>query len=41
MFDVDDDDNTTPNYWSATVEDTGPGIDKVLDHRPKEDLGMY
>lgn len=31
----------TPNYWAAAAaEDTGPAIDKVLDHRPKPDVGM-
>ena len=41
MFDDDDEDNTTPNYWGTTVEDTGPAIDKVLDHRPKEGIGEH
>lgn len=29
----------TPNYWAGTVEETGPAIDRVLDHRPKPDIG--
>ncbi|KAJ4296768.1 ATP-dependent DNA helicase Hrp3 [Kalmusia sp. IMI 367209] len=33
-------DDMTPNYWAATVEDTGPAIDKVLDHRPKPDIEL-
>jgi chromodomain-helicase-DNA-binding protein 1 len=36
----EEDENMTPNYgWATTVEDTGPVIDKVLDHRPKEGIG--
>lgn len=36
----DDDDEKTPDYgYVETVEDTGPAIDKVLDHRPKEGVG--
>lgn len=30
----------TPSYWATTAEETGPTIDKVLDHRPKPDIGM-
>ncbi|KAH5233598.1 hypothetical protein HBI62_043920 [Parastagonospora nodorum] len=30
------DDGQTPNYWAAAEEDTGPIIDKILDHRPKD-----
>ena len=33
-------DDATPNYWDATVEDTGPAIDKVLDYEPKPGVGM-
>jgi chromodomain-helicase-DNA-binding protein 1 len=33
-------DDMTPNYWAPTEEDTGPIIDKILDHRPKDDAGM-
>ncbi|KAF2199926.1 chromo domain-containing protein 1 [Delitschia confertaspora ATCC 74209] len=40
MFEEDDDENTTPNYWPTTTEDTGPGIDKVLDHRLKEGIDL-
>jgi 6-phosphogluconate dehydrogenase len=29
----------TPNYWAVAEEDTGPIIDKILDHRPKEGTG--
>ncbi|KAF2748148.1 hypothetical protein M011DRAFT_499340 [Sporormia fimetaria CBS 119925] len=33
----DDEEDATPNHnWDA-VEDAGPAIDKVLDHRPKEE----
>jgi chromodomain-helicase-DNA-binding protein 1 len=32
-------DETTPNYWAVAEEDTGPIIDKILDHRPKEGTG--
>jgi chromodomain-helicase-DNA-binding protein 1 len=35
----DEEDDMTPNYWGAAVEDTGPGIDRVLDHRAKADIG--
>ena len=34
------DDGQTPNYWAAAEEDTGPIIDKILDHRPKDGTGM-
>ena len=41
-FEEDDDDEATPSYgWAATVEETGPAIDKVLDHRPKEGIGRW
>ena len=36
-FEEDEDDMTPNNY--AYIEDTGPAIDKVLDHRPKKDIG--
>jgi chromodomain-helicase-DNA-binding protein 1 len=36
---VEDDDDMTPNYWATAPEDTGPVIDKILDHRPKDGLG--
>jgi chromodomain-helicase-DNA-binding protein 1 len=32
-------DEMTPNYWAVAEEDTGPIIDKILDHRPKEGSG--
>jgi chromodomain-helicase-DNA-binding protein 1 len=32
-------DETTPNHWATAEEDTGPIIDKILDHRPKEGIG--
>lgn len=35
----EEEDDMTPNYWAATEEDTGPIIDKILDHRPKEGTG--
>lgn len=30
----------TPNYWANTAEETGPIIDKILDHRPVEGTGI-
>lgn len=38
---IEDEDDTTPNYWPAAAEETGPVIDKVLDHRPKDGIGMH
>lgn len=36
----EEEDDMTPNYWAtAAEEDTGPIIDKILDHRPKEGTG--
>jgi len=32
----EEEDETTPSYWATAVEDTGPVIDKILDHRPTE-----
>lgn len=29
----------TSAYWANAVEDSGPVIDKILDHRPKDGLG--
>ncbi|KAF2182223.1 hypothetical protein K469DRAFT_712840 [Zopfia rhizophila CBS 207.26] len=40
MFNENDDEDMTPNYWSTTVEDAGPGIDRVLDHRPREGIEL-
>ncbi|KAF2263968.1 chromodomain helicase-like protein [Lojkania enalia] len=40
MFDDDEEEEMTPNYWTTTVEDAGPAIDKVLDHRLKEDIEL-
>ncbi|KAF2272566.1 uncharacterized protein EI97DRAFT_452925 [Westerdykella ornata] len=40
-FEEDEDEDLTPNYaWTMAAEDTGPVIDKVLDHRPKEGLEL-
>lgn len=36
----EDEEETTPNYWVTAAEETGPMIDKILDHRPKEDTSM-
>jgi chromodomain-helicase-DNA-binding protein 1 len=36
---VETEDETTPAYWATAVEDTGPVIDKILDHRPREGIG--
>ena len=30
---AESEDDMTPNYWAGAVEETGPAIDKVLDHR--------
>jgi hypothetical protein len=38
-FVEDEDENMTPNYWATTVEDAGPTIDKILDHRPADESG--
>jgi chromodomain-helicase-DNA-binding protein 1 len=41
--DVDEDegeDEATPNYWAADVEDNSPYIDKILRHRPKEGVEL-
>jgi chromodomain-helicase-DNA-binding protein 1 len=39
-FDEDEDADNLPSYgWGSTVEETGPVIDKVLDHRPKDENG--
>jgi chromodomain-helicase-DNA-binding protein 1 len=35
----EEEDETTPNYWATAEEDTGPIIDKILDHRPKDGTG--
>lgn len=38
----EEEDDMTPNYWAAAAaEEAGPSIDRVLDHRPKPDIGMY
>lgn len=36
----EEEDDMTPNYWTAGIEESGPTIDRVLDHRPKPDIGM-
>jgi chromodomain-helicase-DNA-binding protein 1 len=38
---MEEEDDMTPNYWTTTAEDTGPVIDKILDHRPQSDIGMH
>jgi chromodomain-helicase-DNA-binding protein 1 len=35
----EDEDDATPNYWAPEPEETGPIIDKILDHRPKAGTG--
>ncbi|KAI5369922.1 Putative chromo/chromo shadow domain, helicase, Helicase superfamily 1/2, ATP-binding protein [Septoria linicola] len=35
-FEEDDDDNTTPNYWTYAEEDNTPAIDAILTHRVME-----
>ncbi|KAJ4295859.1 ATP-dependent DNA helicase Hrp3 [Collariella sp. IMI 366227] len=37
---TEDEDELTPNYWPAEVEDNSPYIDKVLRHRVKEGLEL-
>ena len=39
MFDDEESELTTPNYWGTAAEDNSPAIDIVLDHRPKEGTG--
>ncbi|KAF2153060.1 hypothetical protein K461DRAFT_293353 [Myriangium duriaei CBS 260.36] len=36
MFEEDDADNMTPNYWVTAAEDVGPAIDVVLNHKVRE-----
>jgi len=36
----EEEEDTTPNYWATAAEYSGPAIDKVLDHKPKPDLGL-
>jgi chromodomain-helicase-DNA-binding protein 1 len=36
---VEDDDEMISNYYANASEETGPVIDKVLDHKPKEGIG--
>ncbi|TKX23892.1 SNF2 family N-terminal domain-containing protein 7 [Elsinoe australis] len=36
MFEEDDTENMTPNYWATAEEDTSPAIDVVLNHRVKD-----
>lgn len=38
MFE-EDEEELTPNYWANATEETGPIIDKILDHRPKDGTG--
>jgi chromodomain-helicase-DNA-binding protein 1 len=35
----EEEDDMTPSYWANAAEDTGPIIDKILDHRPKDESG--
>ncbi|KNG48688.1 chromodomain helicase [Stemphylium lycopersici] len=35
---AEEEDEMTSSYWANAVEDTGPVIDKILDHRPKDGL---
>ncbi|KAH7130759.1 P-loop containing nucleoside triphosphate hydrolase protein [Dendryphion nanum] len=39
-FEEDEEEGTTPNHYSPLVEDAGPSIDKVLDHRPKDEADL-
>lgn len=36
---AEEEDEMTSAYWANAVEDSGPVIDKILDHRPKDGLG--
>ncbi|KAF2856229.1 chromodomain helicase-like protein [Plenodomus tracheiphilus IPT5] len=36
----EEEDETTPSYWATAVEDTGPIIDKILDHRPLDGIEL-
>ncbi|KAF2866719.1 P-loop containing nucleoside triphosphate hydrolase protein [Massariosphaeria phaeospora] len=36
----EDEDAMASNYWADTVEETGPIIEKILDHRAKPDTDM-
>ncbi|KAK4044532.1 P-loop containing nucleoside triphosphate hydrolase protein [Parachaetomium inaequale] len=41
--DVEDEeggDDATPGYWAADAEDNSPYIEKILRHRPKEDVEL-
>lgn len=41
-FEEDEDDSAIPDYgWTTAVEDNGPVIDKILDHKPKEGIGTF
>ncbi|EMD61660.1 hypothetical protein COCSADRAFT_96653 [Bipolaris sorokiniana ND90Pr] len=35
---AEEEDEMTSAYWANAVEDSGPVIDKILDHRPKDGL---
>lgn len=37
----EDTENMTPNYWAYAEEDNAPAIDQVLNHRLKEEAGLY
>ncbi|KAL2171861.1 hypothetical protein VTG60DRAFT_1248 [Thermothelomyces hinnuleus] len=38
--DDEDEDEVTPGYWAADVEDNSPYIEKILRHRPKEGVEL-
>jgi chromodomain-helicase-DNA-binding protein 1 len=35
----EDEDDMTPTYWANATEESGPVIDKILDHRLKDGTG--
>ena len=40
MDEEEGEDELTPNYWAADVEDNSPYIEKILRHRPKEGVEL-
>lgn len=39
MFDEDESEMMTPNYWAVGADDNTPAIDTILKHRRKETIG--
>ena len=40
MFEEDEADMLTPNYWVTGQEENVPAIDNILNHRPREKASM-